>query len=135
MKADTALAAPQIRSTDINLSGVPCSELKKMRDSFPGHEDDDLIRFLIARDGDYSLAYDMYRKHLDWLERNPKPTKDSIVNCLSRRWTYVHGFDREGHPLLIAKIARHSKDNRDLQETIREQLWWFDHVSPPDCLL
>jgi hypothetical protein len=126
--AASSSPAPQIRSTDIDLSVIPWGELKKMRDSFPGHEDDDLIRFLVAKDGDYSLAYEMYRKHLDWLGRNPKPTKDSILNSLSRRWTYAHGFDREGHPLLIARIARHSKDNRDLEEAIREQLWWFDHV-------
>jgi hypothetical protein len=103
-------------------------EFYKMKDSFPGHNDEDLIRFLLAKDGVYSLAYDLYRKHLDWLENNPKPTKDTIIHSLSRRWTYAHGADREGHPILVARISRHSKEFRDIHEVTREQLWWLDHV-------
>jgi hypothetical protein len=120
--------SPKITSTDIDIKRVPLSEFYKMKDSFPGHNDEDLIRFLLAKDGVYSLAYDLYRKHLDWLENNPKPTKDTIINTLSRHWTYAHGYDREGHPILVARIARHSKDFRDIQEVTREQLWWLDHV-------
>lgn len=99
-----------------------------MKESFPGHHDEDLLRFLISKDGNYSLAYDMYRKHLDWLEKNPKPYKEQILESLYRKWLYVHGYDRDNHPLLIAKISRHNKENRNIDEIILEQLWWLDHV-------
>ncbi len=120
--------APEILSTDIDLSRIPLTEFKKLKDAFPGQHDEDLARFLLVREGNYTLAYDLFRRHLDWLEMTPKPTKESIMNCLRRKWLYHHGFDREGHPLLIAKIARHNKEERDLEEMKREQLWWFDHV-------
>lgn len=121
-------ALPRITSTDIDIRRIPLTEFYKMKDSFPGHDDEDLARFLLAKEGVYSLAYDLYRKHLDWLEHNPKPTKASIINSLSRRWIYAHGSDREGHPILVARISRHSREFRDINEVAREQLWWLDHV-------
>ena len=84
----------QILSTDIDLSSYSLIEFKKLKDSFPGQSDDDLARFFISRHGDYTLAYDLFRKHLDWLEITSKLTKNSIINCLSKKWSKRMGRDK-----------------------------------------
>jgi hypothetical protein len=117
-----------ILSADIDLSRINLPELQKMRESFPGHADQDLVRFLLSRNCDYNLSHDMYRRHLEWLENTPKPTKLDCLRCLNRKWMYLHGKDRDNHPLVVVRMARHSVDDRDIEEMKREQLWWFDHV-------
>ena len=85
-----------IKSTDIDLSRFDLSNFQILRDAFPGANDTDLARFFIARNGDAELSIKMYRAHLEWRESTPKPTKDSCISLLRRKFLYTHGFDREG---------------------------------------
>jgi hypothetical protein len=90
------MEAPKIKSTDIDLSSYDMVHFQKMRDTFPGHSDTDLARFFIARNGDVDLAVEMFQAHLLWREQTPKPTKDSCITLLRRRFLYCHGKDKEG---------------------------------------
>lgn len=118
----------KVEINDIDRNKVTLTELKKLKESFPGHKEEDLLRFLIIQNNNYTLAYLMYRNHLDWLKKTNRPTKDQIRSCLEKKWCFVHGHDREDHPLLIIKINRHLKNETNIEELIMEQLWWFDHV-------
>lgn len=66
-----------IKSLDIDATKFSADDLIKMREEFPGRNDDDLARFLVARNGDVSAAIEMFRAHLNWLKETPKPTKES----------------------------------------------------------
>ena len=118
----------KIDSTDIDQSRIQYSELNKMKESFPLHKDEDLLRFLISQQYDFTSSYLMFRSHLEWLQQTNKPNKISILKCLLKKWIYLNGYDREGHPLLIVRMNRHRRDELELNDLIMEQLWWFDHV-------
>lgn len=120
---------PVIKSEDIDLKKFSIENLYEMRASFPGYHDEDYARFLIARNDNLDAAKEMFYNHLLWKESNPKPTKDSCINLLRKKFLYLHGSDLEGHPLLIAKMCRHDPYDRDLDEMNRQLLWWLDHVS------
>jgi hypothetical protein len=124
------MSLPQIKSEDIDLSKFSIENLFLMRETFPGYCDEDYARFLIARNNNLDQAKEMFHNHLLWKESNPKPTKDSCLGLLRRRFLFLHGCDREGHPLLIAKMCRHDPYDRDLEEMNRQLLWWLDHVRP-----
>jgi hypothetical protein len=124
------MSLPQIKSEDIDPTKFSIENLYSMRETFPGYRDEDYARFLIARNNNLDLAKEMFHNHLLWKEANPKPTKESCLNLLRRRFLYLNGSDREGHPLLIAKMCRHDPYDRDLEEMNRQLLWWLDHVRP-----
>lgn len=85
-----------IKSTDIDTSNIDQAKFQIMRDTFPGRSDTDLARFYIARNGDVDLATEMLQAHLAWREQTPKPTKESCIGLLQRRFLYSHGYDKEG---------------------------------------
>lgn len=118
-----------ISSLDINISLININELKKLKDTFPLHNEEDLIRFLILSNNNYTLCYSLYRNHLEWLNNINKPLKINIINCLKSKWSYVYGYDREEHPLLIIRVNRHRRNEFTINDLIMEQLWWFDHVN------
>ncbi len=41
---------------------------------------------------------------------------------------YNHGWDREGHPLIIVRAARHNPYDRDIEQVLAVQLWIIDQV-------
>lgn len=65
-----------IQSLDIDTTKFSVGDLERMKIEFPCQSNDDLARFLIARNGNYDAAVAMFRSHLMWLRDTPKPTKE-----------------------------------------------------------
>jgi hypothetical protein len=41
---------------------------------------------------------------------------------------YVHGVDKEGHPLVIYNVRLSKPSERDLDEAVRHLVWWLEWV-------
>ena len=70
---------------------------------FPGLKTDTLSRFLIARGGDVAKASLLLDNHLRWRSdaANYPVLKSDAMRELAIGKLYVHGVDKEGHPLVV----------------------------------
>ncbi len=80
---------------------------------------DQLTRFLIAREFNFSKAYDMWHNWYKWhkVSLPNKITIDKLNKSLveSNRF-YVHRHDRDHHPCLIVKARLHIQDEYKWEE-------------------
>eukprot|EP00299_Pterocystis_sp_00344_P014816 c7365_g1_i1.p1 GENE.c7365_g1_i1~~c7365_g1_i1.p1 ORF type:complete len:278 (-),score=83.27 c7365_g1_i1:62-895(-) len=80
-----------------------------------------LKRFLIARKYDVAAACSMYLDDLEWrrIEKPEAITEEEIASEIAQKKFFYWGRDKEGHPIVIAKSARHFKHNRNLETCLR----------------
>jgi len=105
-----------IRSTDIDQSKFGNDEFQQMKAAFPEETDEVLVRFLIARNNNVAKASEMLAAHIEWRRANWPILKSSCLNEISKGKAYVHGFDKEGHPLLIYRVRFNVASDRDVDE-------------------
>jgi hypothetical protein len=86
------------------------------------------FRFLLARNGDVAAATELLRNHLIWKAANMPVSKATCLNEMRKGKLYMHGFDKEGHPLMIWRASRHNALERDMDEMLRMCIWWFQYV-------
>lgn len=124
-----------ITSNDIDASKFTKASLDRMRTAFPGQNDTALARFLIARNDDVGKATELLSAHLAWRSEHLPIFKSSCMNELVKAKLYNHGFDKEGHPLVIWKTSRNIAKERDIKEMGDMIIWWLEYLeanSPAD---
>lgn len=96
------MAPVDFKSTDIkNLRSRFTNEaFDAMKKEFPDQDDDDIARFLIARNGDVTKAAPLLQKHLSWRSENLPPKADSFYREYVKGKIYVGGQDMKGHPII-----------------------------------
>ncbi len=100
----------------------------KLRGQFPGFSDEDYARFLIARDGLVDKAIEMLRAHVEWRAKNLPIYKSSCLGELVKGKVYLHGTDKEGHPIVHFRPRFNDADVRDIDEMGRMALWWAEVI-------
>jgi hypothetical protein len=132
-----------LRSVDVRTPPGRFSEetLIKFRATFTREEiaqnglsDDDLARFLIARNGNIEKSRALLLEHLVWRKSKLPIFKSSCLTEFAKGKIYMHGFDREGHPLVIYRSKLQIPAERDLDEMLNLCYWWAEKVvaSLPD---
>lgn len=118
-------SAPEIYSSDIDQSKFGVEQLTQMREQFSGESDETLARFLIARNNNKEKAAELLVGHLFWKKENWPILKSSCLSELSKGKMYVHGTDKEGHPLLVYRACLNNANDRDLEEMGKLVCWWM----------
>jgi len=133
-----------IRSKDISTTPLrfKVEDLVALRDSFTSAEregadfsPDTLARFLIARNGNVDKAKTLLVEHLAWRRATLPVLKSSCLNEFTKGKMFVHGVDKEGHPLIIYRAKLQVPSERDMDEMLRMCTWWAEKVIsmlPPD---
>jgi len=124
-----------ITSSDIAVDSINLEVFQRLKAVFPDESDEELARFLIARNHDYDKTEEMLKAHLIWRAKNMPVSKASCLNEFSKGKLFMHGYDNEGHPLLIWRSSLHEAADRDMDEMVRLILWWFQYMStimPPN---
>ena len=99
-----------------------------LRSEFPQLNDEDIARFLIARNNNVSKAQKMLRDHVTWRSSNLPLYKSSCLNEIHKGKVYVHGTDKLGHPLVVFRPVKNDMAVRDVEEMGRMALWWTEVV-------
>ena len=99
-----------------------------LRAKFPQFSDEDIARFLCARDGLVDKAEEMLKAHVAWRASNYPIYKDDCLGEILKGKVYVHGTDKEGHPLIHFRPRLNDADVRDVEEMGRMALWWVEVI-------
>jgi len=80
--------------------------------------DEDLTRFLVARDFDITKTTDMYKNYLEWWSTtSPRTISDEkISTSLYANKAFVYGYDKQFRPTLYIVTKKHDK-NIPIEET------------------
>lgn len=120
--------AINIKSKDINLKKFSAENVIKMRESFPGVEDDTLARFLIARNNDLTKAIEQYSKLIEWRAKSYPILKSSCAKEIDSGRIVVRGVDKEGRPLLIFRTRFSNAKVRHLEDSVKMCVWWAETI-------
>jgi len=118
----------QIVSTDIDQSKYTHDSAVAMRTMFPDQDDQTIARFLIARNGNVEKASVLLKEDVEWRAANLPVYKQSCLNEIAKGKLYLHGTDKEGHPLLIWRVRFNFPKERDVDEMGRMVLWWLNQA-------
>lgn len=105
-----SIGLPNIPGMEYN-SSLTLKMLQEMSKEFPKSEGysitkSDVVRFLVARKGNYQLSTEMMRKSLVWHKQHlPLSPSPELLRCLSTKCFFPHGVDRDGAPVLFFRGA------------------------------
>lgn len=119
----------KIASTDIEESKYSASNLLEMRKRFPGREDEELARFLIARKDDLEKACEQLQKRIDFDSTFLPVTKEDCGEEFNAGKLYSHGVDKEGRPLLIWAVRNNIAATRDMDKLVKTMVWWVEYTA------
>lgn len=83
-------------------------EAKKMEAKFPDVPMHDIIRFLVARKGNFDQASEMLTKRIAWFNSTfplKKSTHPDVVNAMKVGCLFPFGTDRDGAPIVYLRGA------------------------------
>ena len=109
--------------------------IEELKKTFPEESNETIARFLIARDSDITKTREMLQNHIVWRAENIPVLKESCFGELCKGKVYVHGKDKEGHPIVVYRPRLNDPDKRDLDEMGRMAVWWAQVVignMPPE---
>ncbi|XP_071446671.1 motile sperm domain-containing protein 2-like [Hetaerina americana] len=106
--------------------GVHPADLAKIKNG-----DAWLRRFLQHNDCDMKETLDMLWESVDW--RNRVGANDITENTINRNFLdggvlFVRGKDKDGKPLLILKVKKHSKNHGDSEGLRKYVIYWFERL-------
>lgn len=116
---------PVITSTDIDQTKFGIEEFNQMKEQFPAESDETLARFLIARNNKKDKAAELLVQYLFWKSTSWPVLKSSCLTEINKGKIYVHGKDKEGHPLLIYRCRFNNSSDRDIEEMGRMVCFWL----------
>lgn len=130
------MATINITSTDIEKDKFSVENLLVMRERFPGHEDEELARFLIARKNDLEKASEQLQKRINFDATFLPISKEDCGKEFTAGKLYVHGVDKEGRPILIWAVRNNIAAERDMDKLVKTMVWWVEFtarkVLPPN---
>jgi hypothetical protein len=120
----------KIVSTDIEADKYSVENLLAMRERFPGRDDEELARFLIARKNDLEKAAEQLQKRINFEQTFlPTVTKADCGEEFNCGKLYAHGVDKEGRPLLIWAARNNFAAERDMDKTVKTMVWWVEYTA------
>jgi len=127
-KSNDAPSTLVIKSQDIDVTKFKEKYIVKMREAFPGINDDTLARYLIARNGDATKAIEQLQRALEYKALHYPILKSTCLKEINSGKLYIRGVDKEGRPLLIYRSKKSFPNDRDLDEAARMLVWFAEHV-------
>lgn len=119
-------ARTRITSAEIHLLDFEAFDrLKKL---FPDEPDESVARFLIAREYNVEKAADQLGSFISWRSTYFPIYKTDLLKEISSGVIYVHGQDKEGHPLIIYSPRIHNPKESSLEQQVKLSMWWM-HVA------
>lgn len=118
----------QLRSTDIAKTRYSLDNLAKLKEQFPTKDNDTLARYLVANDNDASKAVEQLKKAEQLSSEYANISMNQCLKEIAKGTAYVHGFDRDGRPLIIVNARLHDPVNRDVKEAVLMTLWWTEQA-------
>jgi hypothetical protein len=122
------MAAPKITSTDIDLDAISPENMTEMRAAFPDRADEELARYLIARNNDFDKAKAMLESALAWRAKNLPVMKADCGSEFTSGKICTRGIDKEGRPLLIYTAKLNFHGTRDLDQAGKTLIWWTEYT-------
>jgi hypothetical protein len=117
-----------IVSCDIDPSRFSMENLNALRAVFSHLPDEELARYLIARNDDVHKAMEQIQKAQKVKMASFPILKDSVMKEMMTGKLYCHGEDKDGRPLIIWNSAKNIASQRDLEETSRLLIWWTEYT-------
>eukprot|EP00349_Pseudokeronopsis_sp_Brazil_P006057 CAMPEP_0202966760 /NCGR_PEP_ID=MMETSP1396-20130829/11317_1 /ASSEMBLY_ACC=CAM_ASM_000872 /TAXON_ID= /ORGANISM="Pseudokeronopsis sp., Strain Brazil" /LENGTH=260 /DNA_ID=CAMNT_0049690993 /DNA_START=17 /DNA_END=799 /DNA_ORIENTATION=+ len=121
--------AASITSTDIEEDKYSYENLLVMRQRFPGRQDEELARFLIARKNDVDKASAQLEKRISFESDFLPVKKIDCGNEFNPGKLYAHGTDKEGRPLLIWSVRNNIAAERDMEKVVKLLVWWVEYTA------
>jgi len=120
------MADVNITSRDIPRDKLNLDALRALKQSFPQEDDNTLARFLLARNNNIDQATEMFTNHLQWRRDNLPVFKADCMEELSKKKALVHGFDKEGHPVIYFRAKYNDPWARNLDDALRAFIWCLE---------
>jgi len=111
------------------------TKFSQLKEKFPNEPEESLARFLVARNYDVDMAAAQLQKHIVWRSSFLPVRKSSCLNEISKGKAYIHGHDKDGHPLIVFNVRLNWPKERDFDEQVRMSVWWVQQAIaslPPD---
>lgn len=121
-------APPNITSRDIDPEKYSFDKLVAMRELFPDRPDEELARYLIARNDDLEKAAAQLRKALEWRAANFPIMKADCGEEFTAGKLMMNGFDREGRPILFWNARLNFNATRDMDKLAKTMFWWTEYT-------
>ena len=111
---------------DIDRIRFSLHNVEVLRKQFPRLDDSTLARYLVAKNDNVNRAVEQLTK-AEKLKRDYwHIKKEQCINEIKKGTAYIHGYDKEGRPLIIIHARMHLLDNRNLKESVLMTLWWTE---------
>lgn len=120
------MADINITSRDVPMEKLNLDNLRALKQSFPEVSDTTLARFLLARNNDLQQATEMLTAHLQWKVDNLPVYKADCMEELAKKKALVHGFDKEGHPVIYFRAKYNDPWARNLEDALRAFIWCLE---------
>lgn len=117
-----------IKSQDVDQKAFSRDNLQRMKEAFPGVDNDTLVRYLIARKNDFEAAKEMLENAEKWRAENWPISKASCINEIRSGRVYVRGKDKEGRVIIHVAARKHDPGNRNMEETGKSFFWFCEHA-------
>lgn len=106
----------EIKSNDIDKAKVTEESLQHMKCTFPHRDTDMLARYLIARDNKVSKATKLLELSERWRTKHWPILKLDCIDEIKKGKVYLHGYDKEGRPLIVFRSKLHDITDRNTEE-------------------
>lgn len=90
--------------------------------------DDDLARFIIARNGNLEKAKTLLAAHIAWRSATLPINMTSCLTEFNKGKVYLHGVDKQGHPVVVYRSKLQIPSDRNLDEMLKMCVWWAERV-------
>jgi hypothetical protein len=103
--------------------------LQTLRNEFPNIPDEELLRYLIARNDNIHKAKEqLYKAQALKLKLGWPIRQQDCFNEMQTGKIYCRGNDKEGRPIILFHSGLHDTGIRNLEETQKLLIWWAEHV-------
>jgi hypothetical protein len=115
-----------IASEDIlaKKSKYTVDKIREIKNQCPCETDETIARFLIGANGNVVKALSALHKSIEYKKSLYPLSKSMFMDELLTEKFYVHGCDKEGHPLLVYQVRKNNVKNRDIDTTMKMLMWW-----------
>ena len=111
---------------DFDMTKYCIKDLNSLISTYPNVDPKLIAKFLIQAIGDIEKCIIDINTHITWKDTNWPILKSSCIKELETGKLYTHGYDKEGHPLIIFNAGMHDINIRDLDEFQRLHMFMLE---------
>ena len=104
------------------------TEILEMMAAFPDASKGNLMRFLIACNGDARKAVAMYENHCMWRERRLPPTRHLVADVFKLGSVFSYGTAKSGSPILFYRGAFYDKSVGSVDQHVLAMAYAIDRL-------